>query len=91
MTKVCVHAVVSGHVQGVCFRDNTRKKANLLGLNGWVKNLDSREVEVMVCGDKERVTEMVEWLKQGPTAARVEKVNWQEVPAQDFQSFRIEY
>jgi len=68
--------VVSGHVQGVYFRDFTRTHAIQLGLNGFVRNLPSgREVEVHVEGEKEKIEKLIEYLKTGSPRSRVDNVN----------------
>lgn len=68
------HLVIKGRVQGVGFRHFTKKNAESLGVNGWVKNLSNGDVEVVVQGEKDRVKEMIEHLKSGPVSANVEEV-----------------
>jgi acylphosphatase len=72
------HVVVSGMVQGVFFRAETRDRARSLGLGGWVHNRSDGSVEAVFEGDDERVDSMVEWCRRGPAGARVEQVdaNW---------------
>ncbi len=67
-----VHIFVSGKVQGVFFRSNTRNKAMELGLTGWVRNLSDGRVEAIFEGEKEKVKKMIEWVGKGPEYARVE-------------------
>jgi acylphosphatase len=69
------HVYVSGDVQGVFFRGETRQKARELGLDGWVKNLPDGRVEAVFEGPAEKVEEMVRWCEQGPPHARVESVD----------------
>ena len=71
---VRVRATISGHVQGVFFRDSTREQAQALGLSGWVRNLPDGGVEAVFEGDGGRVEEMVSWCGEGPSRARVENV-----------------
>lgn len=68
------HVFISGEVQGVGFRFHTRIKARNLGLRGFVRNLDSGEVEVVFEGEEDKVKEMVEWCKKGPDSALVKDV-----------------
>ena len=68
------HLYISGLVQGVFFRYNTRKQAERLGLSGWVKNLCDGKVEIIFEGDDDAVLDMVRWCEHGPTGARVAKV-----------------
>ncbi len=69
-----VHIFVSGKVQGVFLRSNTRNKAIELGLGGWVRNLDDGRVEAVFEGEKEKVGKMIEWVRKGPEYARVEDI-----------------
>lgn len=86
-----LRATVRGRVQGVFFRESTRRLAEQLGIFGFVRNLpDHRTVEVVAEGDRERLDELVEFLKVGPPAARVESVEteWSSYTGQyaDFSS-----
>jgi acylphosphatase len=68
------HVFVSGRVQGVFFRANTRDEARSRGVDGWVQNLDDGRVEAVFEGPSEAVEEMVEWCHTGSPAAAVEDV-----------------
>jgi acylphosphatase len=70
-----LHAVVHGRVQGVSFRYNTVLRANELGITGWVRNLPERTVEVTAEGPREQLDMLIEYLKVGPTGARVTGVD----------------
>ncbi|MFW6114719.1 MAG: acylphosphatase [Thermodesulfobacteriota bacterium] len=84
------HLIIEGRVQGVFFRDTTRREANRLGLTGWVKNRFDGSVEVVAEGPKERVDELVAWCHQGPPAAKVSNVQkMEEEYAGEFDTFRI--
>ena len=63
MENLRLYAIISGRVQGVFFRVNTRTKADELGLTGWVKNRWDGKVEVLCEGPKEKIDQMLEWLK----------------------------
>jgi acylphosphatase len=70
-----LRAVVHGRVQGVFFRDSTRHYAEKGGLTGYARNLpDPNLVEVVAEGDRAQLEGMVEFLKRGPPAARVDSV-----------------
>jgi acylphosphatase len=69
------HVYVSGQVQGVFFRDSARKKAERLGLTGWVENLPDGRVEALFEGPQEKVREMIQWCGEGPPHATVEDVD----------------
>jgi acylphosphatase len=77
---VRVHLLVSGRVQGVCFRQSTADTARRLGLRGWVRNLPDGRVEAEAEGDRVVAEALVEWCRRGPPAARVDglEVGWGE-------------
>ena len=87
--KIALHCWVSGLVQGVFYRDATRRQANALGLTGWVKNLADGRVEALICGDKEKVHTLRDWLWQGPPAAQVNNVISEEVTWEEHKDFII--
>ena len=86
------HVYVHGRVQGVSFRVNTRRNAQLFGVKGWVKNCDDGSVEAVFEGEKAAVDNIVKWCKQGPTGALVQRfdVCWEDY-AGEFDSFSIVY
>jgi acylphosphatase len=63
--------VVSGHVQGVFFRDQTRREAHRHGVAGWVRNCADGTVEAWLEGPAEAVGQLVRWCRQGPRHATV--------------------
>lgn len=88
--KARVHLLVSGRVQGVFFRDHTRRWASSLGLTGWVRNVPDGRVEASVEGDKDKIEVLVHKLKEGPPMARVDEVEvrWEDY-LDEFSEFRI--
>jgi len=69
-----IHIFVSGRVQCVFFRDNTRRMAKKLDLTGWVRNLDDGRVEIVAEGDIKKLKKLLNWTKKGSLLARVQKV-----------------
>ena len=69
-----MHVLISGFVQGVGFRAWTERRANQLGLSGWVRNRENGDVEAVISGPAEAVDVMLEAFKQGPRHARVDRV-----------------
>jgi len=90
--KLRAHVFVLGKVQGVFYRENTRKKAEKLDVSGWVKNLRDGRVEAVFEGNKPCVEEMVNWARKGPIWAKVEALDviWEDCTGQ-FASFEIKY
>ncbi len=90
--KARARIVISGMVQGVFFRDHTRRWASSLDLTGWVRNLGDGRVEALAEGDKEKVDELIVRLHEGPPLARVENVDieWEDYKG-EFKDFRVTY
>ncbi|RUR32611.1 acylphosphatase [Vreelandella nanhaiensis] len=82
MTSYYLRALVTGKVQGVGYRRATQKQALQANITGYAKNLADGRVEVLMCGDREKVKTLSEWLWQGPANARVTHVEY-ETLAQD--------
>jgi acylphosphatase len=67
-------AIVHGQVQGVFFRDSVRRLAERHGVSGWVRNNWDGSVEAVLEGDREDVERVVEFMREGPRGARVDRV-----------------
>ncbi len=91
--KARLHAIAQGRVQGVYFRDFTRREAQGLGLTGYVRNLsDGMSVEVLAEGERKDLEQLLEHIKTGPEAARVDRVNveWFDYSG-DFKAFDMRF
>ena len=90
--KVRAHVFVSGRVQGIFFRSETRCEARKRRVKGWVRNLRDGRVEAVFEGKEEAVKELVEFCKQGPSGARVThvEVRWESYTG-EFKSFQMRY
>ena len=80
---------VHGRVQGVWFRDSTRREAERLDIAGYAINLPNGNVEVLACGEPAALNELQVWLHHGPPMARVTKVEVTESNAAAPAGFRI--
>lgn len=87
---VRAHVVISGIVQGVCFRYYAGGKASELEVNGWVKNRIDGKVEAAFEGEREKVEEFIKWCGHGPSGARVTdvSVDWKDYK-NEFSQFSI--
>jgi acylphosphatase len=86
------HLHISGRVQGVCFRANTRKQARALGLTGWVRNLPDDRVETVFEGKQKEAEAMLAWCRTGTPPARVDHLEVVEESAGGgFTDFEIVY
>jgi acylphosphatase len=85
-----IHLWISGKVQGVAFRHDTRRTALSLNLTGWVKNLPDGRVEAVFEGENDSVDAMRAWCSKGPPLAHVLHVDIQEKSYKgEFSDFRI--
>ncbi|PCR92667.1 acylphosphatase [Natrinema ejinorense] len=82
---------VSGTVQGVYYRANTRDTAHERGIDGWVRNLEDGRVEAVFEGPADAVESMVEWCQTGSPAANVEDVEAEYEEPQGEDGFEIRY
>jgi len=80
---------VHGRVQGVWFRDSTRREARRLGITGHAINLPDGNVEVLAVGTPAAVQELERWLHVGPPVAKVTHVDVRSVDAVEGDDFRI--
>lgn len=78
---------VKGKVQGVFYRASTQAKAKELGLSGWVKNEEDGSVLIEAEGEEQKLEKLLEWCRQGPGAAIVNDVEFEEVEPQGVNGF----
>ena len=88
---VRAHVRVRGRVQGVGFRAHVEYSARQIGgLTGWVRNVGYDTVEAVVEGERDKVERLIEAIRQGPRASRVDEsnVDW-ETPSGEFMQFGV--
>jgi len=82
---------IRGKVQGVYYRESSRREAMRLGLTGWVRNLSDGSVEAVAEGSPEALEQFVAWCRQGPPQAQVTDVERADSEARgDFSTFIVE-
>lgn len=69
-----VQVRITGRVQGVGFRYWALRRAQFLGLSGWVRNEADGSVSLLLIGPEQQVEQMLLWCQDGPPAARVEDI-----------------
>ncbi len=81
---------IRGMVQGVNFRYFTRRTAEEHNVTGWVRNLPNGDVEAVFEGRESEVRRVIDWCRQGPSAARVDEllIDWEDFRG-EFESFRV--
>jgi len=85
-----VRVVATGRVQGVFFRETMRRRAEGLGLAGWVRNVGRDRVEAVFEGESRAVDEAVEFAGRGPGLARVDGIEVHvEEPEGEAPPFRV--
>jgi acylphosphatase len=78
-----------GRVQGVFFRESTRRWATQRGVAGWVRNRPDGSVEAVFEGERDAVLSLVESCRLGPPDARVERLDVHEEAAEGLTGFRV--
>jgi len=73
MTSVKI--LVHGKVQGVAFRYHIKELANTLGVNGWVRNRIDGTVEAYLQGETHLVNQLIDWCRNGPAEAFVDRID----------------
>ena len=86
-----VQIMVSGKVQGVFFRESTKRKANELGLAGYVENLDNGNVEVVAEGNGDKINSLIDFIKKNPGKSKVENIKITNKTTENFKTFEIRY
>jgi acylphosphatase len=81
--------IISGRVQNVGFRYNTRKTAENYQISGFVKNRPDGAVYVEATGNEADLDQFILWCHRGPAWARVDRVQIQNLPFQEFDGFKV--
>ncbi len=82
---------VAGKVQGVYFRDSTKKRAEEIGIKGYVRNLPDGRVECIAQGTDEQLGRFISFCKVGPRAALIESVDMEELESDPFDTFSVRW
>lgn len=89
MSRISKAITVSGRVQNVWYRKHTKLRADELGLNGTVQNLDNGNVLILVTGEEPKVAELEQWCWTGSPQSDVKAVESSEIQTASYQDFRI--
>lgn len=89
MARVARHVRVTGRVQGVFFRAWTREQADRLDVFGWIRNCPDGSVEGHLEGPEERVDQLVQMLRRGPSGARVEDLEVSDAKIENADWFAV--
>jgi acylphosphatase len=81
--------IVRGLVQGVFFRDSTRRLARQHGVSGWIANRADGAVEAVFEGEADAVERLVAFTRKGPRGAQVESVEVAEEEPEGLSGFAV--
>ena len=81
--------IIKGRVQGVWFRDSTRREAEGLAITGHARNLQNGDVEVLASGSSRALDALERWLHDGPPLAKVDEVVKKEMEYQSLTGFEV--
>jgi DNA ligase D-like protein (predicted 3'-phosphoesterase) len=87
--KRAVRAHITGSVQGVGFRDATRRRAGSLGVLGWVRNEEDGTVAVHAEGDSDAVGALLDFLGEGPRGSSIASLEAEEVRVEGHEQFAV--
>lgn len=82
--------IVHGKVQGVFYRQSTAEQANVLGVNGTVRNLPDGSVEIYAQGTLEQLKSLADWCRRGPARANVSGITTESLEQfEQFKGFKV--
>ena len=81
--------IVRGFVQGVFFRDSTRRLARQHGVSGWVANRPDGAVEAVFEGEADAVERLIAFSREGPRGAQIESAEVTEEEPQGLSGFAV--
>ena len=83
------HLLIKGKVQGVFYRVSARETAAKTGVKGWIRNSPKGDVEAVVTGSEEQLSEFISWCKKGPPRSKVTEVIAKELEEVQFVEFSV--
>ena len=81
--------VIHGQVQGVFFRDTSRRLAEQHGVSGWARNNWDGTVEAVFEGDRDAVERLVAFAHEGPSGALVDRVEVHDEEEEGLEGFDV--
>lgn len=85
------HVFISGRVQSVFFRYNTKKAADKLNINGWIRNISDGRVEAVFEGKEEDLKKILNYCKRGPLLAKVTNIEVKKEKVKGEKEFEVVY
>lgn len=81
--------IVRGRVQGVGFRANAKHMADLLGVQGQIKNMPDESVWIVAEAEEELLEQFLAWCRKGPAFSQVKELEITTGPVQHIKEFTI--
>jgi acylphosphatase len=81
--------LIHGQVQGVFFRDTTRRQAESRGVAGWIANRSDGSVEAVFEAEEDDVEAMIAFCRRGPRGAEVEGLDLSEEKPEGLSGFEV--
>jgi acylphosphatase len=89
MNETCLRVAINGRVQGVGYRAWLARRADSLGLKGWVRNRRDGSVEAVLVGPADIVDSMIGLCRQGPRSAVVTSIETSPGEAGNWPDFSV--
>jgi len=90
--KQRIHIIIKGRVQGVFFRAQAKRQAQIFNITGWIKNNPDGSVELIAEGEEDNLNQLQAWCTKGPDIAKVENIKAkQEEYKGEFTTFSVKY
>lgn len=89
--KVLLRIRIKGRVQGVGFRWNAAREANMLGITGYVRNMTDGSVYIEAEGLRHSIEKYLSWCQSGPVLSSVHSVEYDKLPPQGYSTFSIKH
>ena len=88
--KVRIHSFIKGMIRDGGFSEVVKRTATHLGINGRMKHLPDRRVEVIAEGEKHTLEQFLEEIRYGEVATQITDVQttWEEATG-EFSGFLV--
>jgi acylphosphatase len=90
VTLIRRRVAVQGRVQGVFFRESTRRRALSADVAGWIRNRPDGAVEAVFEGEPEAVERLIAFVREGPRGARVDWVDVASEEPERLEGFKVQ-
>jgi acylphosphatase len=89
--KLLYRITIRGRVQGVGFRWNAAREANMRGIKGFARNLSDGSVYIEAEGTRDMLDDYVDWCRRGPRMSSVSSIEVNSFPPEGYPDFTIEH